>query len=98
MRLRDLPSVDELARDSEDPLAVEAARKVVARAREQIQAGDDPGGLPAQLQTGPGAARAPPLPRGFNAPRGIVHTNPRPPPPAATAPRPPRANPPGLSN
>src|SRR5712691_2313872 len=32
MRLRDLPSVDEVARQSDDPLAVEAAREVVARA------------------------------------------------------------------
>ena len=43
MRLRDLPSVDELARGSDDPLAVEAARAVLARAREDIQAGADPG-------------------------------------------------------
>ena len=39
MKLRDLPSVDELARGSDDPLAVEAARAVLARAREDIQAG-----------------------------------------------------------
>ena len=39
VRLRDLPSVDELARTSDDPLAVEAARIVLARAREEIQAG-----------------------------------------------------------
>src|SRR5919206_478216 len=31
MRLRDLPSVDELARTLDDPLAVEAARAVLAR-------------------------------------------------------------------
>src|SRR6266576_4989112 len=75
MRLRDLPSVDELARDSEDPLAVETARKVVARAREQIQAGDDPGDLRAQLQTELAAARAPHLRRVINATGVIVHTN-----------------------
>ena len=75
MRLRDLPSVDELARQSEDPLAVEAARKVVARAREQIQAGDDPGDLRAQLQTELSAARAPHLRRVINATGVIVHTN-----------------------
>jgi L-seryl-tRNA(Ser) seleniumtransferase len=75
MRLRDLPSVDELARHSEDPLAVEAARKVVTRAREQIQAGDDPGDLRAQLQTELGAARAPQLRRVINATGVIVHTN-----------------------
>ena len=75
MRLRDLPSVDELARQSEDPLAVEAARKVVARAREQIQQGDDPGDLKAQLQTELSAARAPHLRRVINATGVIVHTN-----------------------
>ena len=75
MRLRDLPSVDELARQSEDPLAVEAARKVVARAREQIQAGDDPGDLRAQLQTELSAAREPHLRRVINATGVIVHTN-----------------------
>src|SRR2546426_3833491 len=75
MRLRDLPSVDELARQSEDPLAVEAARKVVARAREQIQAGDDPGDLRARLQTELRAARAPHLRRVINATGVIVHTN-----------------------
>ncbi|HEX9599577.1 MAG TPA: L-seryl-tRNA(Sec) selenium transferase [Gaiellaceae bacterium] len=75
MRLRDLPSVDELARQSEDPLAVEAARKVVARAREQIQAGDDPGDLRARLQTELSAARAPHLRRVINATGVIVHTN-----------------------
>src|SRR3989442_3361898 len=75
MRLRDLPSVDELARQSEDPLAVEAARKVVARAREQIQQGDDPGDLKAQLQTELKAARTPHLRRVINAPGVIVHPN-----------------------
>jgi L-seryl-tRNA(Ser) seleniumtransferase len=75
MRLRDLPSVDELARQSEDPLAVEAARKVVARAREQIQAGDDPGDLRVQLQTELSEARAHQLRRVINATGVIVHTN-----------------------
>ena len=45
VRLRDLPSVDELARGSDDALAVESARAVLARAREDIQAGADPGDL-----------------------------------------------------
>src|SRR6059058_6159298 len=75
MRLRDLPSVDELARQSEDPLAVEAARTVVARAREQIQQGDDPGDLRVQLQAELDAARAPRLRRVLNATGVIVHTN-----------------------
>jgi L-seryl-tRNA(Ser) seleniumtransferase len=75
MRLRDLPSVDELARQSDDPLAVEAARKIVARARELLQAGGDPGDLAAQLQAELSAARAPRLRRVINATGVIVHTN-----------------------
>jgi L-seryl-tRNA(Ser) seleniumtransferase len=75
VRLRDLPSVDELARESDDPLAVAAARQVVARARERIQAGDDPGDLAAQLQAELSAARAPRLRRVINATGVIVHTN-----------------------
>jgi L-seryl-tRNA(Ser) seleniumtransferase len=75
VRLRDLPSVDELARESDDPLAVEAARKVVARARELIQAGDNPGDLAAKLQAELRAARAPRLRRVINATGVIVHTN-----------------------
>ncbi|MEN3312348.1 MAG: L-seryl-tRNA(Ser) seleniumtransferase [Actinomycetota bacterium] len=75
MRLRDLPSVDELARQSDDPLAVEAARKVVARAREQIQLGDDPGDLVSLLQDELEAARMPHLRRVINATGVIVHTN-----------------------
>ncbi|MGZ4315870.1 MAG: L-seryl-tRNA(Sec) selenium transferase [Gaiellaceae bacterium] len=75
MRLRDLPSVDELARGSEDPLAIEAARNVVARARELIQAGSDPGDLKAQLQAELSTARSPRLRRVINATGVIVHTN-----------------------
>jgi L-seryl-tRNA(Ser) seleniumtransferase len=75
MRLRDLPSVDELARQSDDPLAVEAARKVVARARELIRAGDNPGDLAAQLHAELCTARAPRLRRVINATGVIVHTN-----------------------
>src|SRR6184192_1999824 len=75
MRLRDLPSVDELARHSDDPLAVDAARKVLARAREQLQAGGDPGDLAAQLAKELSAARAPRLRRVLNATGVIVHTN-----------------------
>jgi L-seryl-tRNA(Ser) seleniumtransferase len=75
MRLRDLPSVDELARQSDDPLAVEAARKVVARARGLIQAGGNPGDLAAQLQAELSAARTPRLRRVINATGVILHTN-----------------------
>jgi L-seryl-tRNA(Ser) seleniumtransferase len=75
VRLRDLPSVDELARTSDDPLAVAAARAVLARAREQIKAGADPGDLGEQLQAELRAAHAPRLRRVLNATGVIVHTN-----------------------
>jgi L-seryl-tRNA(Ser) seleniumtransferase len=75
VRLRDLPSVDELARDAGDPLAVEAAREVLARAREEIQAGVDPGDLRERLADELAAARTPSLTRVLNATGVIVHTN-----------------------
>ena len=75
VRLRDLPSVDELARRVDDPLAVEAARNVLARAREQIRGGVDPGDLAEQLRAELAAARAPRLRRVLNATGVIVHTN-----------------------
>jgi L-seryl-tRNA(Ser) seleniumtransferase len=75
VRLRDLPSVDELARDAGDPLAVEAARAVLAQAREEIRAGADPGDLKARLTDELASARAPSLRRVLNATGVIVHTN-----------------------
>jgi L-seryl-tRNA(Ser) seleniumtransferase len=75
MRLRDLPSVDELARASDDPLAIDAARTVLARAREQIRGGADPGDLGEQLRAELSAARAPRLRRVLNGTGVIVHTN-----------------------
>jgi len=75
MELRDLPSVDELCRDVDDPLAVDAARAVLARAREEIRAGADPGDLGAQLREELLAARAASLRRVLNATGVIVHTN-----------------------
>ena len=75
MELRDLPSVDELVRGVEDPLAVDAARAVLARAREEIRAGLDPGDLPARLEAELAAARTPALRRVLNATGVIVHTN-----------------------
>jgi L-seryl-tRNA(Ser) seleniumtransferase len=75
MQLRDLPSVDELARGSGDPLAVEAARAVLARAREQITAGGDPGDLARALEEELRTARAPSLRRVLNATGVIMHTN-----------------------
>src|SRR6185503_8639335 len=58
VKLRDLPSVDELARSSDDPVAVQAARIVLARAREEIQAGAEPGDLAERLQEELEAARS----------------------------------------
>jgi L-seryl-tRNA(Ser) seleniumtransferase len=75
MRLRDLPSVDELARGVDDPLAIEAARDVLARARETIAAGGSVGDLAAALRAELRALRAPRLRRVLNATGVIVHTN-----------------------
>jgi L-seryl-tRNA(Ser) seleniumtransferase len=75
MQLHDLPSVDELARTSDDPLAVEAARRVIDRAREEIRAGADPGDLRARLDVELAGVRRPKLRRVLNATGVIVHTN-----------------------
>jgi L-seryl-tRNA(Ser) seleniumtransferase len=75
MELRDLPSVDELARAAGDPLAVEAARVVIDRAREEIRAGTDPGDLAARLREELASARRPRLRRVLNATGIVVHTN-----------------------
>jgi L-seryl-tRNA(Ser) seleniumtransferase len=73
--LRDLPSVDELARGTDDPLAVDAARRVIDRARAEILAGREPGDLRDRLHEELTAARAPLLRRVLNATGVIVHTN-----------------------
>jgi L-seryl-tRNA(Ser) seleniumtransferase len=75
VELRDLPSVDELAREAGDPLAVGAARAVIERAREEIQAGGDPGDLAARLREELADARRPRLRRVLNATGIVVHTN-----------------------
>jgi L-seryl-tRNA(Ser) seleniumtransferase len=75
MELRDLPSVDELAREAGDPLAVDAARTVIDRAREEIRAGADPGDLAARLREELADARRPRLRRVLNATGVVVHTN-----------------------
>jgi L-seryl-tRNA(Ser) seleniumtransferase len=75
VRLRDLPSVDELARAVDDPLAVDAARAVLARAREEIAAGFDPGDLTERLEVELAATRRPELRRTLNATGVVVHTN-----------------------
>ncbi len=80
MKLRDLPSVDELARDERlagepPPLVVAAARELLARAREEIATGHDPGDLAERTLAELAAARAPALRRALNATGVIVHTN-----------------------
>ena len=75
MELRDLPSVDELARAADDPLAVEQARALIDRARAEIRAGADPGDLADRLRHELAAARAPSLRRVLNATGVLVHTN-----------------------
>jgi L-seryl-tRNA(Ser) seleniumtransferase len=75
VELRDLPSVDVLARASDDPLAVDAARAVLERAREEIRAGADPGDLEARLHAEVERVRRPALRRVLNATGVLVHTN-----------------------
>ena len=75
MELRDLPSVDELAREADDPLAVAAARTVLERARDRIRAGGVPGDLHEALDAELASARAARLRRVLNATGVIVHTN-----------------------
>jgi len=75
MELRDLPSVDELARSVDDPLAVDAARAVLSAAREEIRADSDPGDLVGRVRVELAAARRPRLRRVLNATGVIVHTN-----------------------
>jgi L-seryl-tRNA(Ser) seleniumtransferase len=75
MELRSLPSVDELARSVGDPLAVDAARAVLERARGEIRAGREPGDLTSLLQAELAEARRPSLRRVVNATGVLVHTN-----------------------
>jgi len=67
--------VDELARAAGDPLAVDAARAVIERAREEIRAGHEPGELAERLRAELASARAPRLRRVLNATGVVVHTN-----------------------
>ena len=80
MKLRDLPSVDELLRDERleaEPheLALAAARKVLDEARDQIRAGGDPGPLVDRVAAELAQARRPSLRRVLNATGVLVHTN-----------------------
>ena len=80
MQLRDLPAVDELARDvapaGEPPaLAVDAARVTLAHARDEIRAGREPGDLVERTRQELAAARRPQLRRVINATGVVLHTN-----------------------
>jgi L-seryl-tRNA(Ser) seleniumtransferase len=76
MNLRDLPSVDDLARSvDDDPLAVDASRRVIDRAREEIREGGEPGDLAARVRAELEEMRRPRLRRVLNATGVIVHTN-----------------------
>jgi L-seryl-tRNA(Ser) seleniumtransferase len=80
VQLRDLPSVDELAahellQGAPRALAVDAARSSLARAREEIRAGHDPGDLGERALAELQAAVRPRLRRVLNATGVVVHTN-----------------------
>jgi L-seryl-tRNA(Ser) seleniumtransferase len=80
VKLRDLPSVDELLRSERlagvpHALAVAAARAALARAREEIQAGVDPGDLVERALAELDAAERPRLRRVLNATGVLLHTN-----------------------
>jgi L-seryl-tRNA(Ser) seleniumtransferase len=80
MDLRDLPSVDELLRDPRladepRPLATPAVRIALARAREQIRAGIEPGDLAESVAADLTTAREYRLRRTLNATGIVVHTN-----------------------
>jgi L-seryl-tRNA(Ser) seleniumtransferase len=80
MKLSELPSVDELLRDprlaaSPHGLAVEAARAVLGRAREEIRAGGEPGDLADLVAREIAAAHAFRLRSAVNATGVIAHTN-----------------------
>ncbi|MGH3066817.1 MAG: L-seryl-tRNA(Sec) selenium transferase [Gaiellaceae bacterium] len=80
MKLRDLPSVDELLRDERlqgEPheLAVAAARAVLDRARDQIRDGSSPEPLVDAVLEELAGSRRPSLRRVVNATGVLVHTN-----------------------
>ncbi len=80
MRLRDLPSVDELLREERlaglpREAAVTAARAALARAREEIRAGAEPGDLVERTLAELAAATRPRLRRVINASGVVLHTN-----------------------
>jgi L-seryl-tRNA(Ser) seleniumtransferase len=80
VQLRDLPSVDELARTTHlaafpRSAVIDAARSVLARAREEIQAGHEPGDLAERVADELARAGRPRLRHVLNATGVILHTN-----------------------
>src|ERR1700719_3858309 len=75
MELRDLPSVDELAREVGDPLAADAAGVVIDRARGALRARVEPRELRARVAAARAALRRPRLRRVLNGTGVVVHTN-----------------------
>ena len=80
MKLRDLPSVDELLRDerlASEPreLVLTAARTALEHARDEIKAGADPGSIVDAVLAEIGRTRQPSLRRVLNATGVLVHTN-----------------------
>jgi L-seryl-tRNA(Ser) seleniumtransferase len=80
VKLRDLPSVDEMLRDERlaaEPreLVVTAARAVLDQARDEIKAGGDPGEVVERVAAELARGRRPSLRRVLNATGVLVHTN-----------------------
>jgi L-seryl-tRNA(Ser) seleniumtransferase len=77
VELRDLPSVDELVRELDEPhaFAVSVARAVLDRARATIRGGGDPGDVLEAVKSELACARTPSLRRALNATGVVIHTN-----------------------
>jgi L-seryl-tRNA(Ser) seleniumtransferase len=80
VELRELPSVDELLRDTSiarlpRSVALNAVRETLARARGSIRAGTDPGDLIAQTVSAATNLFVPRLRRTINATGVVLHTN-----------------------
>jgi L-seryl-tRNA(Ser) seleniumtransferase len=80
MKLRELPSVDELLRSPKlahlsHAAAAGAAREALARAREEITAGHDPGDLVERALAAAAGQATPQIRRVINATGVVLHTN-----------------------